>query len=278
MSHQQTTDPALDAYAPFAAYYDRFTAGGDYDRWLAQIEQRALSCGLAGRRLLDIGCGTGKSFAPLLERGYAVSGCDLSLEMLTQALHKFAHQVEQLFVADMRNLPALGVFDLVTCIDDAVNYLLSEDDLVDAFRSVARVLSPSGIYAFDVNSLHTYRTAFAETYVNEDDGGLFCWRGEATAPVEPGDVASATIEAFLETDGGLWERVSSRHVQRHHPATTIHDALEAAGLECVGVAGQRPGGQLYDYVDEAEHIKVVYFARLRGARKGGEPLMEVIKP
>ena len=71
---------------------------------------------------------------------------------------------------------------------------------------------------------------------------------------------------------------SSRHVQRHHPATTIHDALEAAGLECVGVAGQRPGGQLYDYVDEAEHIKVVYFARLRGARKGGEPLMEVIKP
>jgi SAM-dependent methyltransferase len=269
MSHQRITDPAIDAYAALAPYYDRFTAGCDYDNWLAQIEERAVALGLQGRRALDIGCGTGESFAPLLDRGYRVSGCDLSPEMIDVALGKFDDRVERLFVADMRTLPELETFDLVTCIDDAINYLLSEEELIDAFRGVAEILSRRGVYAFDVNSLHTYNTAFAETFVREDEGGLFCWKGEATTPIEPNDVASATIEAFLETDEGLWQRVSSRHVQRHHPPEAIHDALEAAGLECVGVAGQRPGCQLDDFVDEALHIKVVYFARLRSAARGG---------
>jgi SAM-dependent methyltransferase len=277
MSQHQIADPALDAYAGLAPFYDRFTAGCAYDSWLAQIEQRARVLGLAGRRVLDIGCGTGESFGPLLDRGYEVTGCDLSPEMIEEAVRKFDGRVQDLLVADMRELPPLGSFDLVTCIDDAINYLLSAEELVDTFRGVAGLLAADGVFAFDVNCLSTYRTAFAETFVREDDGGLFCWRGEAETPIAPGDVASATIEGFLETDDGLWQRVSSRHVQRHHPPDTIRDALAAAGLECVDAAGQRPGCRLDDYVDEAEHIKVVYFARLPAHPRGGESAMQIIK-
>lgn len=263
MSYLEITDPARCAYAPLAPYYDRFTAGQDYQHWLGQIEFRALGLGLTGRRALDIACGTGTSFAPLLDRGYEVSACDLSPEMVDQARAKFADRVEDLFVADMRELPAFAEFDLVTCLDDALNYLLSPEELATTFAGVRRLLAPGGILVFDVNSLMTYRTAFAQTFMREDDGGLFCWHGEATGPIEPGDAASARIEAFIETDDALWERVSSRHVQRHHPPATIHAALASAGLECLATAGQRPGGRLEDHVDEADHIKVVYFARRR---------------
>ncbi len=263
MSYLEITDPARCAYAALAPFYDRFTADYVYDSWLAQIEERALALGLDGRRALDIGCGTGKSFAPLLARGYEVSGCDLSPEMVEQARLKFSGLVEDLFIADMRELPAVGVFDLVTCIDDAINYLLSADELVAAFAGVAQVLAPAGIFAFDVNSLKTYRTTFTQTFLREDTGGLFCWHGEGAATIRPGDAASARIEAFIEGEDALWLRVSSRHVQRHHPVATILGALAAAGLECAAVAGQRPGCQLEDGVDEDEHIKVVYFARRR---------------
>jgi hypothetical protein len=187
--------------------------------------------------------------------------------MLDEARRKFAGQVEDLFVADMRELPPVGEFDLVTCIDDAVNYLLSQDELVATFTGVAQVLAPDGIFAFDVNSLKTYRTTFTQTILREDPGGLFCWHGEATA-VEPGDAASATIEAFIEVEDAVWRRVSSRHVQCHHPPGAIHDALADAGLECAAVAGQRPGCLLEDHVDENEHIKVVYFARRRRTAEG----------
>ena len=270
MNYLEIADPARCAYAALAPYYDRFTGHQDYRHWLAQIESRAVALGLGGRRALDVACGTGTSFAPLLDRGYEVSACDLSPEMVDQARAKFDGRLEDLFVADMRELPAGGEFDLVTCLDDAVNYLLAPDDLLATFQSVARRLAPGGIFVFDVNSLLTYRTAFAQTFIREDDGGLFCWHGEATGPIEPGDAASARIEAFIETDDALWERVSSRHVQRHHPSGTIRAALDSAGLEHLASTGQRPGGRLEDHVDEAEHIKVVYFAGRRRRDHQGE--------
>ncbi|HWH12287.1 MAG TPA: class I SAM-dependent methyltransferase [Solirubrobacteraceae bacterium] len=269
MTLQTTADPARNAYATFAAYYDRFTADYEYDGWLAQIDDRARALGVFGRRVLDVGCGTGKSFAPLLARGYEVTACDISPEMVEEARAKFGGEADEIFVADMRDLPAGGPFDLVTCIDDGINYLLTDEDLVAAFRGVADVLAPGGVYAFDVNSLKTYRTAFSQTFVREVPGAVFCWRGESGTSVAPGDASSATIEMFIAGDDDLWQRVTSRHFQRHHEPAAIRAALERAGLECAAVAGQWPGSRLDDVVDETQQIKLVYFAR-RAARVGGD--------
>jgi SAM-dependent methyltransferase len=258
---ETTADPAEHAYASLAPFWDRFTADYDYDLWLARIDDRARTLGVFGRRLLDIGCGTGRSFAPMLGRGYDVTACDLSGDMVDVARGKFADVVEEIFVADMRALPACGEFDLVTCIDDAINYLLSDEELADAFRGVADVLAPGGVYAFDVNSLNTYRTTFAQTFVSEDPGGVFCWRGETQPAFGPGDSASATIEMFIEDEDDVWHRLTGRHVQRHHGPDAVVAALEAAGLECAAVVGQWPGCRFDECVDETRQIKLVYFAR-----------------
>lgn len=256
-----TADPARHAYASLAPFWDRFTADYDYDLWLARIDERARTLGVFGHRLLDVGCGTGRSFAPMLGRGYDVTACDLSADMIDVARGKFGDVAEEIFVADMRELPACGEFDLVTCIDDAINYMLSTEELVAAFRGVADVLAPGGVYAFDVNSLKTYRTTFAQTFVSEDRGGLFCWRGETDSTFAPGDCASATIEMFIEDADQVWQRVSGRHVQRHHAPQAVRAALETAGLECAAVVGQWPGCQFDECVDETRQIKLVYFAR-----------------
>src|SRR5215212_7437646 len=126
-------DQALSAYDGLAPHYDAFTAGYDYDRWLGALEELAGEHGLRGRRLFDVACGTGKSFLPMLERGYEVVACDLSPGMVERAQGK-AGAAADVFVADMRELPAVGVFDLVTCLDDAVNYLTTPADLRAAMR------------------------------------------------------------------------------------------------------------------------------------------------
>src|SRR3954465_8764761 len=118
---QPVVASAAEAYEGLAPFYDELTRGHDYDGWTRQLESAALRFGVRGRRMLDAACGTGKSFLPFLERGYAVTGGDISPEMLAGGSAKAP--LAELFAADVRELGHVGEFDLITCLDDAVNYL-----------------------------------------------------------------------------------------------------------------------------------------------------------
>jgi SAM-dependent methyltransferase len=244
--------PALLAYEQLAAVYDRFTDGYDHDKWVERLIAIARRHGQSGPRALDVACGTGKSFQPLVRRGYDVWACDLSPAMVAQARRCADFDPARVLVADMRELPTLGPFDLVTCLDDAVNYLLGDEDLVAAFASVARVLAPGGVYVFDANTLATYRDGFATSATFERPLAEAIWRGETSGQIAPGAVCSASIE--------LAHGRRSRHVQRHHPEPTVRAALAAAGLACRAVLGQSTGSVLHEDADEDAHTKLVYVA------------------
>lgn len=247
---------ALLAYECLAPVYDRFTDSYDHDGWVGRLEQLARAHGLSGRRALDVACGTGKSFLPLVTRGYDVWACDLSPAMVARARHlTSAVSPARVTVADMRQLPEFGTFDLVTCLDDAINYLLAGDDLRAAFDSVARVLAPGGVYLFDANTLATYRDGFSSRATFERPLAEAIWRGETSGPIVAGSICSASIEI-----GGPAAAVS-RHVQRHHPEATVRALLASAGLDVRAVMGQSPGGRLHEAADEEAHTKLVYVAQ-----------------
>src|SRR5688572_22721185 len=109
-------------YEAFAPFYDAFTAGSNYEKWTDYVLALAERLGLRGRTLLDLACGTGKSFLPFVSRGFEVTGCDVSGAMLAEAARKAPEAT--LIHADVRDLATVGSFDLVTCIDDSLNYLL----------------------------------------------------------------------------------------------------------------------------------------------------------
>jgi SAM-dependent methyltransferase len=125
-----------------------------------------------------VACGTGKSFMPLVRRGYEVTACDISPGMVELARAKLPPDAaDRVVVADMRALPWRGAFDLVTCLDDAVNYLLTDGDLQAALRGMSAALRPGGVAVFDVNSLRTYRETFAEDLAFRSEDAVFVWRG-----------------------------------------------------------------------------------------------------
>ena len=116
------------AYEAIAPVYDEFTAHHDYELWLGHVLPELRRHGLRQSRLLDVGCGTGKSFLPMLRRGWDVVACDVSPAMLELARAKAGDAVK-LSVADMRKLPVFGEFELVWALDDPINYLLDVDEL-----------------------------------------------------------------------------------------------------------------------------------------------------
>jgi SAM-dependent methyltransferase len=257
-----TLDRDTAAYAVLAPAYDLLTAGYAYGPWLAAIERLALEHGLAGRRLLDVGCGTGKSFLPLLDRGFEVTACDISPEMVAEARPKAGGRAEVL-VADMRWLPRLGEFDLITCLDDVINHLLGPEEVADAFECLRANLAPDGLLVFDVNTLAAYRDV--PDVVVEDDERLLHWRGGLAELVAPGEEAEVVIDVFTHEGDGLWRRSLSRQRHRHHPVEEIRELAEAAGLEVAAVLGQHQGAVLDDELDERIHPKAIFVMRREGS-------------
>lgn len=267
-------DSVRHAYEVLAPAYDLFTAGFAHERWLAVLEALAIEHGLAGRRVLDVACGTGKSFLPLLRRGYEITGCDISPAMLDHARAK-APGV-RLVPADMRALPPLGEFDLVTCLDDALNYLETPDELAATLRGLRRCLAPGGLAVWDVSTQAMYRGAFARTWAVEEEARLVLWRGGASEDFAAGGRAHAMIDVF-EPECGAWRRSTSRHEQRHWRATTIREAAGDAGLIVLAMRGQRHGAQLERVLDEDEHPKALFLA-CRDDRPGEEVRMRIGSP
>jgi SAM-dependent methyltransferase len=248
------------AYEAIAPVYDDFTSQNDYELWLGRLLPHLERHGLSGRRLLDVGCGTGKSFLPMLERDWEVTACDISASMVELAREK-AGEAVLLSVADMRELPAFGEFDLVWSLDDAVNYLLSIEELERALIGMRRNLAPGGLLMFDVNTLQSYRSFFAESEVREGAGGRqLLWQGRASANTQPGAISEASFEV-IGPDGEP-EIEPELHRQRHFPEEDVRAALEGVGLECLDVFGHGFDVALEQPVEELRHSKAVYIARL----------------
>jgi SAM-dependent methyltransferase len=262
VAHADHAQVAYDAFAPF---YDDFTAHHDYADWCATIERLARAAGLHGTRLLDVACGTGKSFLPFLERGWSVTACDISARMLERAAEKAAGRAT-LAVHDVRRLPVLGEFDLVLCLDDAMNYLLGEDEVRAAVAGLAANLSAGGVLVFDANTLRAYRSFFATTTVVRPPRRFLAWEGRADPGFGPGEIAEAELTAF-ERAGAGWARTGSTHRQRHHPEDVIRAALAAAGLAAVQVHGMQLDGSVRPGLDELRSTKALYIAR-RNAPEG----------
>ncbi len=248
---------AAEAYDALADAYDVFTGGYCYDDWLERIEEQAIAAGCGGRRLLDVACGTGKSFLPLLARGYAVTGCDISPRMV-QAARAKAPEAD-LSVQDMRSLPRLGEFDLITCLDDAVNYLLDTDELEAFFAGVAANLAPTGVLAFDVNSLAMYRDGFGNDWLLDAPSAFVAWTARGAGDMRSGGQMAATIHVFTR-DGPRWRRSASRHQQRHWPQAALAAAARRASLRVVTVLGQHRGAVLERRFAELEHTKALCLA------------------
>jgi SAM-dependent methyltransferase len=196
----------------------------------------------------------------MLPRGWQVTACDISPAMLELARGKVGDEVA-LEVADMLELPALGEFDLVWALDDAVNYLLSPEELERALAGMRRNLAPTGLLLFDLNELLSYRTFFAETTVVERGGRRLVWHGLTDADVAPGSICESRLEVIAGKGDDAVEVPALTHRQRHFPEAEVLAALGGAGLECLDVYGHGLDGIPVQPLDVGKHTKAIYIAR-----------------
>jgi len=158
-------DPRLFSYDLDAGteehYVDAALYDFEYRRRRADVNHyRRLAKNHAGkgpeRRILELGCGSGRVLAPLVRDGHQVVGVDLSAAMLARAAARIARlsatrRARAVLVrADMRRYAFSLPFSLIFCPFNAFQHLYTRTD-VEAFLACAAAhLAPDGRLAFDV--------------------------------------------------------------------------------------------------------------------------------
>lgn len=138
--------PYYSEGGPSAAFYDVVTAAdadlaGDIDIYAALAP--------AGGSILELGSGTGRVSEALAQRGFDVTGLELSPAMLNQATARIPSGVRLAYEqGDMRSFDFGRTFDAVICPFYALAHLPPGEDWDRVLAAVSRHLTAGGRAAF----------------------------------------------------------------------------------------------------------------------------------
>jgi SAM-dependent methyltransferase len=175
------------------------------------------------KSVVEIGCGSGNLANRFANNGFEYIGLDLSEEMLTLAK---ANNPATVFVKeDMRSFNLQKKPDACIITGRTISYLLTNNDVVDAFKSINKNLKSKGIICFDCINANKFipqidstkkvvhRASFGNKdyqrdsiwKVNLDNGFCFDWASiyyQKTAEADLIEIGKevSTIRAFTKDE------------------------------------------------------------------------------
>jgi ubiquinone/menaquinone biosynthesis C-methylase UbiE len=146
-------DDTVGVEAAYDAWARQYDTNENPTRDLDAAVLRGRGFDLAGRDVLELGCGTGKNTVWLAEHARSVLALDLSEEMMRRARERVPAAHVRFAKADIiQPLPAESA-----SVDFVIGNLVLEhvEDLAPVFAEAARVLRPGG--TLFVSELHPYK-------------------------------------------------------------------------------------------------------------------------
>jgi SAM-dependent methyltransferase len=144
----------LSIFGTYSRYYNllykdkNYTGETDYVHHLIKKYQPN------AKNILDLGCGTGRHDILLAQRGYEITGVDMSEEMLAVANSQLLSinpkpSYINFIRDDIRAVRLSTTFDVVISLFHVMSYQTTNNDLTAAFATARAHLKEKGIFIFD---------------------------------------------------------------------------------------------------------------------------------
>jgi len=203
-------------------------------------------------RVVDLACGTGQHLVRLAQRGYRMTGIDLSADNLAYIKSRARARglPVHLHRADITAFRLPEPQDAAICMTDSQGHLLTNEAILSHLRCVARSLRPGGLYIFDrmlpddwFDPTHEYRwtrrqgatrvTTTFRTLLDVDPVRQVCWEELAFTVEENGRVHRSrqryqTRVVFPQELRTLVELAGTFDLVAWHPNFTLKRRLEAS--------------------------------------------------
>ncbi len=245
----------MSSYVGLAGCYDAFTEDVSYPVWADYFEKLFAVHDTKVESVLDLACGTGTLSYILAERGYEVIGVDASSDMLSQAVAKPCPEgaIPPLFLCqEMQELDLYGTVDAALSSLDSINYLEDFDALDETLSRLKFFIRPDGLFIFDTNTEHKFKTIDGECFMRESEEDICIWR----AAYDEDEKRCLMMVDVFTAEGELWARSFEEHEEYAFSQDEIKRALENNGFTLEAI---------YDELKEEpardDSMRVFYVAR-----------------
>ncbi len=158
-----------------ASKYDQRRFGNPASNYKQTVMMNAitrLTGSLEGKRVLDVGCGTGRGVVQFAKHASFVAGCDYSFDMLSYAVRKTQNSHCRFVRSVAQQLPfADASFDVVTALNFL--HLFGVETQRSMIAEMKRVVRPGGIIVLEFdNALHGLVVGLCKRYFGHETGSL----------------------------------------------------------------------------------------------------------
>lgn len=212
----------------FADFYDEMMNYVDYDKWIKLIDNRIFNK-ITGKKILEIGCGTGEISKRLADYGYEVCGIDISEEMINIAKTKYLNL--DIKKQDMRTIKTENEFDAIVCVFDALNYLQNFEELKLSFENIKRALKPNGVFLFDVLNRKMIDSMFPEDIFADDRENMsIIWKHSYEEEI---DLDKISASFFIREEKNSYIRYDEVFYKKIYSSKKILQIITEIGFELI---------------------------------------------
>lgn len=208
-------------YEKLATFYDTFMNDVPYDKWTEYLAS-FLSNKKSG---VDVGCGSGKFTINLLKRGYHITGCDISAEMLSKAYENAQKEgVKATFsLQSALSFKTARPIDFVLASCDVVNYLANP---LGFFKSAYKALKDDGVLIFDISSEYKLKNILANNVFTESTPFVtYIWENFLSK-----NCVDMRLTFFEKTTEDLYSKSTEEQTQYIFTQEKLTEMLTAVGF------------------------------------------------